>query len=250
MPEKAAEHFANARLRIFWDDRPEPSVDAPVGLFFGAGSLAARSRAGIHRQIVSDDDSIRGRHGINSRHISRCRFTSRLASSWPTRPANRSIDDSQWEVRHEPYTDPPNWVGLFHATYRDFPHPERGKDLELLDTRKVEGGGDWCGHIVGTTYTFTKNGNLNTLEGDPRFYLDDSLTPQGQGTGSEEWGGGGDYWGGERMTLPFAGHPVGRPVGQMKLPIDKIHSAYRFLVERFDSVRPQCAVHARAWRRE
>ena len=102
--------------------------------------------------------------------------------------------------------------------------------MELLDTRKVEGGGDWCGHIVGTTYTFTKNGNLNTLEGDPRFYLDDSLTPQGQGTGSEEWGGGGDYWGGERMTLPFAGHPVGRPVGQMKLPIDKIHSAYRFLL--------------------
>ena len=75
-----------------------------------------------------------------------------------------------------------------------------------------------------------RNGNLNTLEGDPRFYLDDSLSPQGQGTGSEEWGGGGDYWGGERMTLPFVGHPVGRPVGQMKLPIDKIHSAYRFLL--------------------
>src|SRR5262249_17250650 len=41
---------------------------------------------------------------------------------------------------------------------------------------------------------------------------------------------GGDYWGGERMTLPFAGHPVGRPVGKMKLPIDKVHSAYRFLL--------------------
>ena len=81
---------------------------------------------------------------------------------------------------------------------------------------KVEGGGDWCGHIVGTTYTFTRNGNLTTLEGDPRFYLDDSLSPQGQGTGSEEWGGGGDYWGGERMTLPFAGHPVGRPPKEMK----------------------------------
>jgi hypothetical protein len=129
-----------------------------------------------------------------------------------------------------PYTDPPNCVGLFHATYRDTPKPELGKDVELLDTRKVEGGGDWCGHIVGTTYTFTKAGNLRTLEGDPRFYLDDSLSPQGQGTGSEEWGGGGDYWGGERMTLPFAGHPVGLPVKKMKTDLDRIHSAYRFLL--------------------
>jgi hypothetical protein len=32
------------------------------------------------------------------------------------------------------------------------------------------------------------------------------------------------------MTLPFAGHPVGRPVGKMKLAVDKVHSAYRFLL--------------------
>ncbi len=50
---------------------------------------------------------------------------------------------------------------------------------------------------------------MRTLEGDPRFFFDDSLTPQAQGTGTEEWGGGGDYWGGLNMTLPFAGHPVG-----------------------------------------
>jgi hypothetical protein len=32
------------------------------------------------------------------------------------------------------------------------------------------------------------------------------------------------------MTLPFAGHPVGRPHDQIRLPIDRIHSAYRFLL--------------------
>jgi hypothetical protein len=144
--------------------------------------------------------------------------------------SERAIHDVRWEVRSAAYSDPPNWVGHFHATHRNFPQPERGRDLELLDTRNVEGGGDWCGHIVGTTYTFTRTGNLTTLEGDPRFYLDDSLSPQGQGTGSEEWGGGGDYWGGRRMTLPFAGHPVGRPPGQMKTTLDEIHSAYRFLL--------------------
>jgi hypothetical protein len=32
------------------------------------------------------------------------------------------------------------------------------------------------------------------------------------------------------MTLPFAGHPVGRPEKEMRTPLDKIHSAYRFLL--------------------
>src|SRR5205807_3602331 len=58
----------------------------------------------------------------------------------------------------------------------------------------------------------------------------DSLTPQGQGTGTEEWGGGGDYWGGRTMTLPLAGHPVGAPDGKARSDEDKIESAYRFLL--------------------
>ena len=72
---------------------------------------------------------------------------------------------------------------------------------------------------------------LSTLEGDPRFFFDDSQTPQAQGTGTEEWGGGGDYWGGQNMTLPLAGHPTGaRKAEEAKDPEDKIESAYRFLL--------------------
>jgi len=32
------------------------------------------------------------------------------------------------------------------------------------------------------------------------------------------------------MTLPFAGHPVGRPPDKQKTDLDRIHSAYRFLL--------------------
>jgi hypothetical protein len=54
--------------------------------------------------------------------------------------------------------------------------------MPLLDTRETEGGGDWSGHLVGTSFNFSHRGELDTLEGDPRFYFDDSLTPQAQGT--------------------------------------------------------------------
>ncbi|HKD35666.1 MAG TPA: DUF2961 domain-containing protein, partial [Pirellulales bacterium] len=111
------------------------------------------------------------------------------------------------------------------------PKPEFGKDLVLLDTRGVEGAREWSGQLVGTSFIFSHRADLTTLEGDPRFFFDDSLTPQAQGTGTEEWGGGGDYWGGRTMTLPFAGHPVGAPrADAAKNEEDKIESAYRFLL--------------------
>src|SRR5207237_56750 len=101
----------------------------------------------------------------------------------------------------------------------------------LLDTRITEGGGDWSGSFVGTSFIFSHQADFGTLEGDPRFFFDDSLTPQAYGTGTEEWGGGGDYWGGLNMTLPFAGHPVGaRNAKEAKNDEDKIESAYRFLL--------------------
>src|SRR5208282_5045725 len=104
--------------------------------------------------------------------------------------------------------------------------PEQGHDLVLLDTRGQEGCPQWSGSLVGTSFIFSDRAVLNTLEGDPRFFFDDSRTPQAQGTGTEEWGGGGDYWGGRNMTLPFAGHPVGAvDAGAAKSDEDRIESA-------------------------
>ena len=47
VPDEFADAFASARLRIFWDDRNDPSVDAPLGLFFGAGSLLRRRETNL-----------------------------------------------------------------------------------------------------------------------------------------------------------------------------------------------------------
>jgi hypothetical protein len=145
--------------------------------------------------------------------------------------AGEQVSGVQWQLRSMPLTAPANQLSYFHATYRDFPRPALGEDMVLLDTRTVEGSKDWSGSFVGTSFIFSHNAKLQTLEGDPRFFFDDSRTPQAQGTGTEEWGGGGDYWGrGLSMSLPFAGHPVGAP-GEAGLDEeDKIESAYRYLL--------------------
>ncbi|MCL6629762.1 MAG: DUF2961 domain-containing protein [Armatimonadetes bacterium] len=229
IPRQYADVLARARLRIYWDANPIPSVDAPVSLLFGAGTLYNRE----DREYL-----------VKAFPVS-IRFTAStvdFAMYFPMpflKSARLELEESlgmeikglRWTIRYEPYKDPANWVCNFHATYVDHGKPIPGKDLVLLDTTKVEGGGDWCGHFVGTSFIFSDRAVLRTLEGDPRFFFDDSNTPQAQGTGTEEWCGGGDYWGGRTMTIPFAGHPTGAPSDkEAQCEEDKIQSAYRFLL--------------------
>jgi hypothetical protein len=228
VPRRSAVAFSRARLRVTWDGREHPSIDAPVALFYGTGTLYNRDG----REYLVKGFPVHVRDDGTRVHLA-CYFPMpffRSATIELVGPET-AVPGVRWSVRHVPYKDPPNHVAYFHATYADHPSPELGRDLVLLDTRKTEGSADWSGHLVGTSFIFSHRAELTTLEGDPRFFFDDSLTPQAQGTGTEEWGGGGDYWGGRNMTLPFAGHPVGaRNAKEVRDNEDKIESAYRFLL--------------------
>jgi hypothetical protein len=229
VPKPEAVAFSRVRLRVTWDNRKAPSIDAPMALFYGAGVLYNRDH---HEYLVKSLPMVI-RYDQDRVYLS-CYFPMPFFHS--ARVELRGLDDTRisdvrWKVRYEPYQAPANHVGYFHATYRDHPTAQLGKDLVLLDTRRTEGGGDWSGSFVGTSFIFSHDAQFSTLEGDPRFFFDDSQTPQGQGTGTEEWGGGGDYWGGENMTLAFAGHPVGAKSPKEAICAeDRIESAYRFLL--------------------
>lgn len=227
-PREQAVALGRARLQITWDGLPQPSVDAPVALLFGAGTLYNRDNA----EYLVKAFPVWIRFDRSRVHLA-CFFPMPFFRSARVTLTNTGTAplDVTCSARYAPFHDPPDQVGYFHATYRDHPHPVPGQDLVWLDTRTTEGGGDWSGQIVGTSFVFSDRAVLNTLEGDPRFFFDDSQTPQAQGTGTEEWGGGGDYWGGRTMTLPFAGHPTGaRNAAAAKCDEDKVESAYRFLL--------------------
>jgi len=229
IPRDQALAFSRATLRIVWDGRKDASVDAPLSLFYGAGILYNRD----NRPYLVKSFPMVIRYDENRVYLS-CYFPMPFLRSARIEIAGlegTTFSGIEWNVRYGDFNDPGSSVAYFHASYRDHPSPEPGKDLQLLDTRVVEGGGDWSGQFVGTSFIFSHDADLTTLEGDPRFFFDDSQTPQAQGTGTEEWGGGGDYWGGLNMTLPFAGHPVGASSPEeAKSAEDKLESAYRFLL--------------------
>ena len=228
IPRDQALNFKEVHVRLTWDGRKQPSIDAPIALFYGAGTLYNRD----NREYLVKAFPVNIRFSKERVYLS-CYFPMPFFRSARIElvGADHAIQGIEWTVRYTPLHQPANRLSYFHASYRDFPHPPLGEDMLLLDTRKTEGGGDWSGQLVGTSFIFSHEANLQTLEGDPRFFFDDSLTPQAQGTGTEEWGGGGDYWGGLNMSLPFAGHPVGARNPQSAVnDEDKVESAYRFLL--------------------
>ncbi len=230
LPLDKAEALERVRLRVTWDDAAHPSIDAPLCLFFGAGTFYNRERK--EYLVKGLPMNIRYDYAGNKLELA-CYYPMPFFKTARFELTGIQPDATEigYELRYERSKLPANWSAYFHATYRDIPKPELGQDMTWLDTQGEEGHGEWSGSFLGTSFIFSHNANLSTLEGDPRFFFDDSRTPQAYGTGTEEWAGGGDYWGGENMTLPLAGHPCGA-TEKKKAVNDKdlIQSAYRFLL--------------------
>ncbi|WP_285056388.1 DUF2961 domain-containing protein [Pedobacter ginsengisoli] len=232
LPLDKALDLERIRLQITWDNAKYPSVDAPLCLFFGAGTFYNRE----NKEYLVKAFPVNIRYDYPNKKVElACYYPMPFFKNAKVELKGINPEDSSteidFEIRYEPLRWRANHTSYFHATYKDIPEPELGQDMTYLDTRGIEGHKDWSGNFVGTSFIFSHQANLGTLEGDPRFFFDDSESPQAYGTGTEEWGGGGDYWGGENMTLPFAGHPCGAP-GKNKSRHEKdlIESGYRFLI--------------------
>jgi hypothetical protein len=230
LPLDKAIDLERIRLRITWDQAKHPSVDAPLCLFFGAGTFYNREKK--EYLVKGLPINIRYDYAKNKVELA-CYYPMPFFKGAKVELTNITpgTDKISFEIRHEPAKIAPAASSYFHATYVDIPEPVTGQDMVWLDTRGVEGHANWTGSFLGTSFIFSHDAELHTLEGDPRFFFDDSQSPQAYGTGTEEWAGGGDYWGGENMTLPLAGHPCGSTEKKTaKNEKDLIQSAYRFLV--------------------
>ncbi|CAN5312050.1 hypothetical protein BH23BAC1_BH23BAC1_21930 [soil metagenome] len=138
LPLEKAIDLEKLRLLITWDDRISPSIDAPLALFFGTGTLYNRDQ----KEQLIKGFSINIRFDYESEKVElSCYYPMPFFKSAKFEiagidPGNTQID---YEIRYEPYNYAPNQSSYFHATYKDFPDPELGKDLTLLDTWGIEG---------------------------------------------------------------------------------------------------------------
>src|SRR5512136_1943417 len=188
----AAEPFYGRKivLRIYWDGETSPSVEAPIGDFFGVGHGLNRDFASL-RITCSSEGRARNCYWYMPFRRS-CRIT---AENQGTRP----VDAFYYYIDYRELPDLPADAAYFHAQYRqEFP-PDPKRDYVLLE---AEG----AGHYVGCNMSVLQRAMGWWGEGDDRIKIDGEAKPSLHGTGSEDYFS--DAWGMREGQGLFYGCPL------------------------------------------
>ncbi len=175
-------------LRIYWDGEEEPSVESPLGDFFGVGHGLLTNLNSIPVQISSD-----GR-AYNCYWLMPFRKSAKITISNDS--PDKAVHALYYMIDWLKVKSLPPDIPYFHAQYRQEYPCEMGKDYLIL---KTEG----KGFYVGTVLSLQMNQPGWFGEGDDRFYIDGEEVPSLQGTGTEDYFN--DAWGFRPFNQPYHG---------------------------------------------
>jgi hypothetical protein len=188
----AAEPFYGRKivLRIYWDGEKSPSVEAPIGDFFGVGHGLNRNFTSLPITCSSEG---RARNCYWYMPFRRsCRITARNEGT-------RAVDAFYYYIDYRELPDLPADTPTFHAQYRqEFP-PEARRNYLLLE---AEG----AGHYVGCNLSVLQRAMGWWGEGDDMIRVDGESKPSLHGTGSEDYFS--DAWGMREGRGLFYGCPL------------------------------------------
>jgi hypothetical protein len=175
-------------LRIYWDGRERPGVEAPVGDFF-ANAFGRRDEVISTPIVVEDADSYNCFWHMPFRKSARVEIVNQS-----TKPISLLYYNIDWIEKPSLPDDTP----YFHAQYRQEYPVEQGKDYVVLETQGK-------GHYVGTFLAVRTRSPSWFGEGDEKIFIDGEAKPSIWGTGTE------DYflsaWGLKRKSTPTFGVP-------------------------------------------
>jgi hypothetical protein len=183
------------RLRAYYDDSPVPSVDCPVGDFFGVGHGFERS---INSVMARNSSSGRSRNSYWPMPFAR-----RLRLTI-TNEGRRRVANLYFHVDWKKVPALPPDTAYFHARYRQSLPASAGQPYEILS---VNG----RGHYVGTVLNVVQNQAGWFGEGDERFYVDGAAKPSIEGTGTEDYFN--DAWSFRVADGLYTGVPVADGTG-------------------------------------
>ena len=210
------QHLKALVLRMYWDGEATPSVETPVGDFFGLG-------LGDYHLYQSIPLSVGADKALN------CFFPmpfQKHARITVTNDGAIQTDAFYFNIDYRTYSKPLSADGLyFHAQYRQaapnhgWTRDWRSNGDPLVEQKKNLDGADnyvWLeasgrGHFVGVTMSVLQNQGNWWGEGDDMFFVDGEKLPSINGTGSEDYFLGAWDFGGHPFAYGLYGAPV---VGQ------------------------------------
>jgi hypothetical protein len=209
-------HLKALVLRMYWDGEASPSVEAPIGDFFGLG-------LGDYHLYESAPLSVGADKALN------CFFPmpfQKHARITVTNEGSIKTDAFYFNIDYRAYSKPLAADQLyFHAQYRQaapahgWTNDWQSNGDPLVDQKKnLDGQGNYVwmeatgrGHFVGVTMSVLQNQDKWWGEGDDMFFVDGEKLPSINGTGSEDYFLGAWDFGGRTFSYATFGAPV---VGQ------------------------------------
>src|SRR5580658_574803 len=185
-PREDVSVLSLAILRMYWDGDANPSVEVPIGAFFGVGF-------GEQKDYISMPlDETSG--GYN------CFWPMPFHKSarWTlTNGSDKKIDSFYYNIDFTALDSLPAATRHFHAQFRREYPTTPGRNYTILDTLGE-------GHYVGTAL-FMAGKALYFLEGNEMVYIDGATTPSIEGTGTEDYFCSGWYFDRGLYSAPYHG---------------------------------------------
>ena len=221
-------HLKKLVLRMYWDDEATPSVETPIGDFFGLG-------LGQYYLYQSEPLTVSPEKALNSFFQMPFQKKARITV---TNEGHEDVDALYYNIDYRAYAHPlPADTLYFHAQYRQAaPAPgwtnkwHSGGEPLVNGKKNLYGDGNYVwmeatgrGHFVGVTMSILQNQNGWWGEGDDMFFVDGETTPSINGTGTEDYFLGAWDFG----SHPFAYASYGAPVKGDELAGSR-SSVYRF----------------------
>jgi hypothetical protein len=188
----AAEPFYGRKLilRMYWDGEKNPSVEAPIGDFFGVGHGLNRSFSSLPINCSSE-----GR----ARNCYWFMPFQRSARVTVTNEGTEPVGAFYYYIDYRTLKELPPDTPSFHAQYRQEMPCLPGQNYLLLE---AEG----RGHYAGCNLSILQRSMGWWGEGDDMIYVDGEAAPSLHGTGSEDYFS--DAWGMREDENLFYGCPL------------------------------------------
>jgi hypothetical protein len=183
-------HLRNLVVRMYWDGETSPSVECPIGDFFGLGHSKYYQYSSLPIQIGTDK-------GMN------CFWRMPFAAGALVNVTNEGPEPIRafyYYVDYQQFSTLPLETGRFHAQYRQNFPCKPGENYAILEAKGK-------GHYVGCNLSIHTRNDRWWGEGDDMIFIDDETEPRLKGTGSEDYFGGAWCYNGE-FSNPYFGCPL------------------------------------------
>jgi Protein of unknown function (DUF2961) len=202
--DKEDKHLKRIVLRMYWDGEDSPSVEAPIGDFFGLGT-------GDYKLYQSMPLAVGADKALNCFFPMPFRKHARITV---TNEGHERIDALYWNIDWRKMSSIPSDTAYFHAQYRQATPNTAVPDAKTnLDGKSnyiwMEATGR--GHFVGVTMSVYENDDRWWGEGDDMFFIDGEKLPSINGTGTEDYFLGAWDFGGKEFAYGLFGAPVVGP---------------------------------------